>query len=87
MYERLFSELKVNERLTLRNRVVAEPHQVGLCAAGEFGGVTTPESLAFYRRRAEGGVGLMVTELACVEPVTGLQSLKSIRATEDYAVE
>ncbi len=87
MYERLFSELKVNERLTLRNRVVAEPHQVGLCAAGEFGGVTTPESLAFYRRRAEGGVGLIVTELACVEPVTGLQSLKSIRATEDYAVE
>ena len=87
MYEKLFSELKVNELLTLRNRVVAEPHQVGLCAAGEFGGVTTPESLAFYRRRAEGGVGLIVTELACVEPTTGLQSLKSIRATEDYAVE
>ena len=87
MYERLFSELKINDALTLRNRVVAEPHQVGLCAAGEHGGVTTPESLAFYRRRSEGGTGLIVTELACVEPTTGLQSLKSIRATEEYAVE
>ena len=70
MYEKMFTELKIGN-LAIKNRIVDEPHQVGLNIAGEEGGIVSPETMAFYRRRAQGGVGIIVTELACVETLTG----------------
>ncbi|MCQ2558158.1 MAG: NAD(P)/FAD-dependent oxidoreductase [Oscillospiraceae bacterium] len=85
MYERIFTELKT-PKLTFRNRMVDEPHQVGLNTPSENGGHVTEETMAFYRRRAQGGVGCIITELACVETVTGCQSFKSIRADDDASI-
>ena len=85
MYEKMFTELKIGN-LAIKNRIVDEPHQVGLNIAGEEGGIVSPETMAFYRRRAQGGVGIIVTELACVETLTGCQSGKSILADKDYSV-
>lgn len=86
MYEKMFTELKIGN-LTIRNRIVDEPHQVGLNIAGEEGGIVSSETMAFYRRRAQGGVGIIVTELACVETLTGCQSGKSILADKDYSIK
>jgi 2,4-dienoyl-CoA reductase-like NADH-dependent reductase (Old Yellow Enzyme family) len=44
--------------LTLQNRVVMSP----MTRSQSPGGVATEEVAAYYRRRAEGGVGLIVTE-------------------------
>lgn len=44
--------------LSLKNRVVMAP----MTRAKSPGGVASPEVAAYYRRRAEGGVGLIVTE-------------------------
>lgn len=85
-YQKLFEPFHIGP-LTIRNRIVMEPHQTGLTGLGEHGGVATEEYAAYYRRRSEGGVGLIITELACVDSVTGLQSLKSIRADADYSIE
>ena len=85
-YERLFTPGRVGS-MTIRNRIIMEPHQTGLTEPGENGGRVTDALLAYYKRRADGGVGAIVTELACVDSVTGLQSLKSIRADADYSIE
>src|SRR5208282_3918996 len=44
--------------LTLRNRIVMAP----MTRSKSPGGVPGPDVAAYYRRRAEGGVGLIVTE-------------------------
>lgn len=85
-YSRLFTPGKIGA-MTVRNRIIMEPHQTGLTVPGEDGGHVTDALLAYYKRRADGGVGAIVTELACVDSVTGLQSLKSIRADADYSIE
>jgi 2,4-dienoyl-CoA reductase-like NADH-dependent reductase (Old Yellow Enzyme family) len=46
------------KNLTLRNRIVMAP----MTRAKSPGGVPGPDVAAYYRRRAEGGVGLIVTE-------------------------
>jgi 2,4-dienoyl-CoA reductase-like NADH-dependent reductase (Old Yellow Enzyme family) len=46
------------QSLTLPNRILMAPMTRGFCPTGAPG----PEVAAYYRRRAEGGVGLIVTE-------------------------
>jgi 2,4-dienoyl-CoA reductase-like NADH-dependent reductase (Old Yellow Enzyme family) len=53
----LFSPLTI-KGLTLPNRIVMAP----MTRAGSPDGVPGPDVAAYYRRRAEGGVGLIVTE-------------------------
>jgi 2,4-dienoyl-CoA reductase-like NADH-dependent reductase (Old Yellow Enzyme family) len=53
----LFSPLALG-RLRLRNRVVMAPMTRGRCPSG----VPTDEVVEYYRRRAEGEVGLIITE-------------------------
>jgi len=48
---------------TLANRIVMAP----MTRSKSPGGVPTPEVAAYYRRRAEGGVGLIVTEGTVVD--------------------
>ena len=84
-YDRLFSPLSIGP-IEIKNRIVMEPHQIGLTEAREYGGVVTEAHMEYYRRRAQGGVGLIITELACVDSITGLQSVKSIRADADYSI-
>jgi 2,4-dienoyl-CoA reductase-like NADH-dependent reductase (Old Yellow Enzyme family) len=58
----LFAPFTLN-RLTLRNRWVMPAMQRGMCV----GGSPTVELAAYYRRRAEGGVGLIIGESAAID--------------------
>ncbi len=48
----------VSQKLSLRNRIVMAP----MTRSFSPGGVPGPDVAAYYRRRAEGGVGLILTE-------------------------
>lgn len=60
--EALFQPLRIRG-VELRNRIVMSPMTRGFCP----GGVPTDDVVAYYRRRAEGGVGLIVTEGVAVD--------------------
>jgi 2,4-dienoyl-CoA reductase-like NADH-dependent reductase (Old Yellow Enzyme family) len=62
LVERLFSPLTIHN-LTLPNRIVMAPMTRGFSP----GGVPGPHVAAYYRRRAEHGVGLIVTEGTVVD--------------------
>jgi len=66
-FPRLFSPFKLRG-LTLPNRVLMAPMSTNL---GSRDGQVTDETLAFYRARAAGGLGMIVVEFCCVEPATG----------------
>ncbi len=64
--KRLFEPVTLGS-LTLRNRTVMAP----MTRRQSPGGVPTPEVASYYRRRAEGGVGMIITEgLAIDHPVS-----------------
>jgi 2,4-dienoyl-CoA reductase-like NADH-dependent reductase (Old Yellow Enzyme family)/thioredoxin reductase len=50
----------------LRNRLASAPVKTAL---GDASGVVSPRHLAYYRRRAEGGAGLVIVEPMFVDPV------------------
>lgn len=58
----LFSPFK-HKTLSLQNRVVMAP----MTRSKSPGGIPTEEVAAYYRRRAEGGVGLIITEGTTVD--------------------
>jgi len=66
-YPNLFSPFKIGN-LTLRNRTVMAPMSTNLSAPD---GSVTPAQVAFYRARAEGGVGMITVEFCCVDAATG----------------
>jgi 2,4-dienoyl-CoA reductase-like NADH-dependent reductase (Old Yellow Enzyme family)/thioredoxin reductase len=63
-YERLFSPLAF-AGLEARNRIVMAPMGTGL---PEHDGTCNDRTIAYYRRRAEGGVGMMTLEASLVTP-------------------
>jgi 2,4-dienoyl-CoA reductase-like NADH-dependent reductase (Old Yellow Enzyme family)/NADH dehydrogenase FAD-containing subunit len=60
----LFQPFRIN-RLQIKNRIVMAP--MGTCLANELGAVT-PELIAYYVKRAMGGVGLIIVENCSVGP-------------------
>ncbi len=62
MYARLFSPVRIGS-VAIKNRVAMTPMGVNLAAAG--GGVND-DIIAFYEARAQGGIGLIVSELCRV---------------------
>lgn len=66
-YPNLFRPLSLGT-VTLPNRVVMAPMSTQL---GSLEGEVTPEQIAFYRHRAEGGVGMIIVEFCCVQRSTG----------------
>ena len=68
--EALFTPVSIN-RLRLPNRIVMAP----MTRAASPGGIPGPDVAAYYRRRAEGGVGLIVTEGTWIpHPAAGFTS-------------
>ncbi|WP_372760476.1 NADH:flavin oxidoreductase [Litorivivens sp.] len=51
--------------LTLKNRIVMAPMTRNMSP----GNIPGPQSLEYYRRRAEGGVGLIITEGTCINHI------------------
>lgn len=67
MYPNLFSPFRIG-KLTLKNRVVMPAMGTGLAKAnGELG----EELIAYYARRAKGGVGLIIVEVTAIDYVHG----------------
>lgn len=66
-YPNLFSPF-VLKNLTIPNRTVMAPMSTNL---GTLDGYVTPEQIAFYRARAEGGTGMIIVEFCCVDSNTG----------------
>ena len=68
-YGSLFTPLTVGN-LTLKNRIVMSP----MTRQFSPGGVPTEDVAAYYRRRAEGGAGLIITEGTGIEDEAALDS-------------
>lgn len=66
-FPNLFSPLRLGN-LTLPNRIVMAPMSTQL---GDEEGHVTPRQIAFYKARAEGGVGMIIVEFCCVHRATG----------------
>lgn len=69
-FELLFKEGKINH-LHLKNRVVMTAMGNGLA---DSSGDVSEDMLSYYRRRAQGGVGMIITEYCQVDPVWGVAS-------------
>jgi 2,4-dienoyl-CoA reductase-like NADH-dependent reductase (Old Yellow Enzyme family) len=78
-YPHLFAPGKIG-KCSIRNRVVMPPMATNLGSA--FGEVT-PELLAYYRRRAQGGVGLIIVENAQVDMFQGRSLTAQIAVDSD----
>ncbi len=64
-YPTLFSPIRIGS-LTLRNRIVNLPQGMGYTNSG----LVVDEDIAYHRRRALGGVGLIVTGGTATDPTS-----------------
>ncbi|AEG51144.1 2,4-dienoyl-CoA reductase (NADPH) [Sphingobium chlorophenolicum L-1] len=69
-YPRLFEPFRIGN-LTLKNRIAMAPMETHL---GEPDGGVNEAIIAYYRERARGGAGLVITEFTCVDGETGFSS-------------
>lgn len=69
-YPRLFEPFQIGN-LRLKNRIAMAPMETHL---GEPDGSVNEAIIAYYRERAQGGAGLIITEFTCVDGVTGFSS-------------
>lgn len=83
MYDRLFSKMNIGT-MSVPNRTVMTA--MGNHLANPDGTVSEAD-LAFYGARAKGGVGLIITECACVDFATGKGNLKQLAVDDDKYIE
>ncbi len=79
MYNQLFSSKAIGT-MEVPNRIVMTA--MGNHLANEDGTVSK-EDIAFYGARARGGIGLVITECACVDFATGKGNLRQIAVDDD----
>lgn len=79
MYKKLFSAKKIGS-MEVPNRIVMTA--MGNHIANEDGTVSEAD-IAFYGARAKGGVGLVITECACVDFATGKGNLRQMSVDDD----
>lgn len=78
-FDKLLSEGQIGS-ISLKNRVIMPP--MGTVLAGPDGEITD-HMIAYYSERAAGGVGLIITEIVCVENELGKAIVDEVRADED----
>lgn len=79
MYDHLFSSMNIGN-VSISNRTVMTA--MGNHLANRDGSVSDAD-IAFYTERAKGGTGLIITECACVDSVTGRGNLKQLCVDDD----
>lgn len=79
MYKKLFTSKKIGE-MTVPNRIVMTA--MGNYLANTDGSVSE-EDIAFYGARAKGGVGLVITECACVDFERGKGNTRQLSVDHD----
>ena len=62
-FPHLFAPLELG-RVTLKNRIVSTGHETTLAEDGKMGDAI----IAYHEARAQGGAGLIITEVASVHP-------------------
>jgi len=67
-------------RLTLKNRIVMGPVCTNTCGVH---GEVSERTVAYYARRAQGGVALVTVEASCVQFPLGRNSLAELRLDDD----
>ena len=77
-YEKMFQKGQIG-KLTIKNRTVMPAMGVSLAnSAGE----ATADIIRYYEERAEGGCGLIITEITRIDDVTGIGSPNQLCATK-----
>lgn len=71
----LNDEITINKRV-LKNRIVMPAMGTGLASVN---GSVTRELIDYYQKRAAGGVGTIIVEIACVDSPAGRASLTQLR--------
>lgn len=79
MYETLFTPGKIGA-LTLPNRIAMTAASASL---SQPDGTMTEEMLAYYEARAKGGVGLIITEMVCVDEDRGVLFPRELNAARE----
>lgn len=79
MYERLSSPGRIGS-LTVKNRVVMT---AAAACLSEPDGTMTEDMLAYYEARAKGGVGLIITEMVCVDEERGVLFPRELNAARE----
>lgn len=82
MYELLNSPGKLGS-ITVKNRVVMT---AASCSLSDVGGIMTEDMMAYYERRAKGNVGLIITEMVCVDEDHGVLFQKELSAATDKCI-
>lgn len=79
MYRKLFQPLQIAG--------MRVPNRIAMTAMGnhlaEPNGMVSDADIAFYAARARGGVGLIITECACVDFVSGKGNLRQLAVDDD----
>lgn len=79
MYKKLFTPGKIGS-LTIPNRIAMTAASASL---SQPDGAMTEEMLAYYEARAKGGVGLIITEMVCVDEDRGVLFPRELNAARE----
>ena len=79
MYKKLFTPGKIGS-LTIPNRIAMTAASASL---SQPDGTMTEEMLAYYEARAKGGVGLIITEMVCVDEDRGVLFPRELNAARE----
>lgn len=81
-YEKLFAEGKIGN-LAIKNRVVMTAVGVSL---SNLDGSPSEEMIAFYEKRAKGGVGLIINEYTSVDDESGVAAVRQLSLAKDETI-
>lgn len=73
-YPHLFSPGRIG-RLQIKNRIVMPAMYTGLATVN---GEVTSQMIDYYEARARGGAGLIIVEVACIDPPVGRQGFNDL---------
>lgn len=82
MYQHLFQEGTIGT-LTIKNRIIMESMGNAL---SKLNGEVSEEDIAFYRARAQGGVGLIMSEAVSVDSLTGRANSRNLCIDQDSQI-
>lgn len=82
-YPLLFSEGKIG-KVTIRNRIVMPPMEVGM---SNFDGTPSEQLIAYYEERARNGLGLLITGIARVNELHGAALPRQLAMSHDRHIE
>ena len=82
-YPKLFAPGKI-ANLTIKNRIVMTA--MGVCLSGSDG-QASPEIIRYYEARAKGGVGMIITEITCIDETEGRGMPHQLCATDMKHIE